>query len=166
MLTDTKLRGHAFFPCLPCNSRVNHFHADWLSSLKVKGRSLVSFLFGFLWKMFRIAAEVERGGGITFLFLPSFPQRVPSIRKTLYLFNFINHLKSPELGIWLSTWLSGKESACQCRRPRRCGFDPQVAKIPWSRKWQSAAVFLPRKFHDRGTWQATVSGVTRESDMT
>ena len=25
-------------------------------------------------------------------------------------------------------WLSGKESACQCRR---CGFDPWVRKITW-----------------------------------
>ena len=27
------------------------------------------------------------------------------------------------------------------------GFDPWVGKIPWSRKWQSALVFLPGKFH-------------------
>ena len=32
-------------------------------------------------------------------------------------------------------WLTGKESACQCRRHRRLGFDPWVRKIPWSRKW-------------------------------
>ena len=30
------------------------------------------------------------------------------------------------------------------------GFDPWVGKIPWSRKWQPALVFLPRKFH--GQW--------------
>ena len=29
-----------------------------------------------------------------------------------------------------------KESACQCRRPKRCRFDPWVMKIPWCRKWQ------------------------------
>ena len=29
---------------------------------------------------------------------------------------------------------SGKESVCQCRRPRRCGFDPWFRKIPWRRK--------------------------------
>ena len=38
--------------------------------------------------------------------------------------------------------LSGKESACQCRRP---GFDPWVGKIPWRRKWQHTPVFLPGK---------------------
>ena len=40
--------------------------------------------------------------------------------------------------------LSGKESACQCRR---YGFNPWVRKIPWRRAWQSTAVFMPREFH-------------------
>ena len=30
----------------------------------------------------------------------------------------------------LSRWLSGKESTCQCRRCRRCGFNLWVRKIP------------------------------------
>ena len=34
-----------------------------------------------------------------------------------------------------------KESAHQCRRPKRCRFDAWVVKIPWSRKWQPM-VFL------------------------
>ena len=42
---------------------------------------------------------------------------------------------------------SGKESAGQCRRRKGCGFNPWVGKIPWSRKWQPAPIFLPRKFH-------------------
>ena len=41
----------------------------------------------------------------------------------------------------------GKESACQCRKQRRCVFDPWVRKIPWRRAWQSTPVFLPGKFH-------------------
>ena len=41
----------------------------------------------------------------------------------------------------------GKESACQCRRCRRCGFDPWVGKIPWRRKWQPSPVSLPEKSH-------------------
>ena len=49
----------------------------------------------------------------------------------------------------LPRWHSGKESACQCRRYKRCGFDPRVRKIPWSRKWQPAPVFLPGKFHEQ-----------------
>ena len=36
-----------------------------------------------------------------------------------------------------------KESVCQCRRSKRCSFDPWVGKIPWSRKWQPTLVFLP-----------------------
>ena len=48
------------------------------------------------------------------------------------------------VGEGLPMWLSGKESACQCRR---CGFNPWVWKIPWSRKWQPTPVFLPGKFH-------------------
>jgi len=44
----------------------------------------------------------------------------------------------------LPRWLSGKESACQCRR---CCFDPWVGKIPWRRKWQPTPVFLLGESH-------------------
>ena len=44
----------------------------------------------------------------------------------------------------LPWWLSGKESACQCGRPK---FNPWVGKIPWRRKWQPTPVFLPGKSH-------------------
>ena len=39
----------------------------------------------------------------------------------------------------------GKESACQCRSRKGCGFDPWIGKIPWRRKWQPTAVFLAWK---------------------
>ena len=42
---------------------------------------------------------------------------------------------------------SGKESTCQCRRRKRCGFNPWVRKIPWRRRWHPIQVFLPEKFH-------------------
>ena len=42
---------------------------------------------------------------------------------------------------------SGKETACQCRRWKRCGFDPWVRKIPWRRAWQPTPVFLPEESH-------------------
>ena len=42
-----------------------------------------------------------------------------------------------------SLWLSGKGSAWQCRRRRRCRFDPWVGKIPWRREWQPTPVFFP-----------------------
>ena len=41
----------------------------------------------------------------------------------------------------------GKESACQCRRHKRHGFNPWVRMIPWRRKWQPTPVLLPGKFH-------------------
>ena len=46
-------------------------------------------------------------------------------------------------------WLSGKESACQCKRP---GFHPRVGKIPWRRKWQAIPIFFPGESMDRGAW--------------
>ena len=45
-----------------------------------------------------------------------------------------------------ASW-SGKEPACQCRRPKRGVCDPWVEKIPWSRKWQPTPVFLPGTSH-------------------
>ena len=36
---------------------------------------------------------------------------------------------------------------CQCKRRRRCRFNPWVGKIPCSRKWQPTPVCLPGKFH-------------------
>ena len=51
----------------------------------------------------------------------------------------------------LPRWLSGKESACQCRRWRGLSFDPWVRKIPWSRRRQVTPVFLPGKSHGQGS---------------
>ena len=42
----------------------------------------------------------------------------------------------------------GKESTCQCKRPR---YDPSVGKISWRRKRQSTPVFLPGKSHGQGS---------------
>ena len=54
---------------------------------------------------------------------------------------------------------SGKEPTCQCRRHRRCKFNPWVGKIPWRRKWQHTPVFLPM---NREAWWATFQGSCRE----
>ena len=35
----------------------------------------------------------------------------------------------------------------QCRRCKRCEFNPWVGKIPWRRKWKPISVFLLGKFH-------------------
>ena len=58
--------------------------------------------------------------------------------------------------------LSGKESACQCRR---LGFDLWVRKIPWGRKWQPTAVFVPEKFHGQRSQVDYSLWGHKESDM-
>ena len=63
---------------------------------------------------------------------------------------------------FLPAWHSDKESACQCRRHRRSGFDPWVRKIPWRREWQPTPVFLPGEFHgQRSLVGYIVHGVTK-----
>ena len=51
------------------------------------------------------------------------------------------------LGKLLPGGASGKESACQCRRRKRCGFHCQVRKIPCRRAWQPTPVFLTGESH-------------------
>ena len=41
--------------------------------------------------------------------------------------------------------MSGEEPTCQCRRRKRCRFNPWIGKIPWSRKEQLTPVSLPGK---------------------
>ena len=60
----------------------------------------------------------------------------------------------------IPSWLSGKELACQCRRYKRCGFNPWVGKIP-RRKWQPTPVFLPGKSQEQRSLAATVHGVAK-----
>ena len=43
--------------------------------------------------------------------------------------------------------INGKEPAWQCKRHKRCGFDPWVRKIPRRRAWQPTPVFLPGESH-------------------
>ena len=59
---------------------------------------------------------------------------------------------------FLFRWLSGKKSACQCRRHR---FNPWSRKIHWRRKWLPTPVFLPGKSHGSGAWWTTVHRITK-----
>ena len=63
-------------------------------------------------------------------------------------------------------WCSGKVSTCQCRRHRRCGFDPWVRKVLWRRKWQPTPVFLPGKFHGQKNLVVYSPRGHKESDTT
>ena len=65
---------------------------------------------------------------------------------------------------WLLRWHSGKESTCQRRRCKRCGFDPWVRKIPWSRKWQPTLIFLPGKFYGQRSLVGYSPWGRKESD--
>ena len=56
---------------------------------------------------------------------------------------------------------SGKESACQYRRCKRCRFDPWVGKIPWRRNWQHTPIAFPGKFHGQRSWWASVHGAAK-----
>ena len=61
----------------------------------------------------------------------------------------------------LPNWLSGQESACQCRRHKRHGFDLWVRKILCRRKWHPTPVPLPGNSMSRVAWQATVHGLSK-----
>ena len=59
-------------------------------------------------------------------------------------------------------WPQCKESTCQCRRPRH-RLNSWVRKIPWSRKWQPAPVFLPEKCHGQRSLVGYSPGGHKES---
>ena len=44
---------------------------------------------------------------------------------------------------------------------RKIELNPQVGKIPWSRKWQPTPVFLLEHPMDQGAWRATVHEVAK-----
>ena len=72
---------------------------------------------------------------------------------------------------WLSDWTElkgwgGKESACQCRRHKRCKFNPWIGKIPWRKKWQPTPVFLPGQFHGQRSLVGYSLWGCKELDMT
>ena len=61
---------------------------------------------------------------------------------------------------------SSKEPACQCRRHKRCGFNPWVRKIPWRRAWQLTPVFLLRESHGQRSLAGYSTWGRKESDTT
>ena len=64
-------------------------------------------------------------------------------------------------GTSLNCCASGKESACQCRRCKRLGFNPWVEEIPWRRKWRPTPVFLSGDFHGQRSLAGYSPGVAQ-----
>ena len=54
-----------------------------------------------------------------------------------------------------------KELACQCRRSKRCRFNPWFGEIPWRRAWQPTSVFLPEKSHG----QRSLEGYSQKTSL-
>ena len=61
---------------------------------------------------------------------------------------------------------SGKEPIWQCRRHKRCRFDPWVGKIPWRRAWQPTPAFLPGESHGQRSLAGYLPQGCKESDTT
>ena len=66
----------------------------------------------------------------------------------------------------LFRWFSGKESTCQCKRFRRLEFDPGSGRSPGGGNGNPFQYSCLGNPIDRGAWQATVHGVTKQLDMT
>ena len=60
----------------------------------------------------------------------------------------------------------GKESACNAGDAGKCGFNPQVGKIPWRRAWQPTPLFLPRESHGQRSLMGCSPQGRKESDTT
>ena len=61
---------------------------------------------------------------------------------------------------------SGKEPTCQCRRRKRCEFDPWVGKILWRRARHPTPVFLPGESHGQRSLAGYSPWDCKESYMT
>ena len=64
-----------------------------------------------------------------------------------FFFSFISFIMIYFIYSGFPGGTSGRELAYQCRRHKRCTFDPWVGKIPWRRLWQPTPVFLPGESH-------------------
>ena len=90
------------------------------------------------------------------------------IRRKLSPFLFLNKDDPQKLVLGNIRWRgfpcdsAGKESACQCRRHKRCEFDPWVGKMPWI----PTPVFLTGESHGQRSLVGYSPWGCKESDMT
>ena len=104
------------------------------------------------------------GVGSRSLFQRIFPTqgRNPGLPHCKRILHQLSHKGSPG-------GASGKESIGQCRRHKRCGFDPWIRKIPWRRARPPTPGFLPGETHGQRSlagyspWGHQVSHVTEKT---
>ena len=65
------------------------------------------------------------------------------------------------LVVGLPRWCSGKESACQCRKCKRCGSLPGLGRSPGVGNGNLLQQSCLENAMDRGAWWATDDGVTK-----
>ena len=58
------------------------------------------------------------------------------------------------------------KNPCQCRRHKRCWFNPWIRKIPWRRAQQPIPIFLPGESHQQRCVVAYSPQGCKESDTT
>ena len=92
--------------------------------------------------------------------------QAPSLRILIATVGMEDGINTPPRKVGFPGGSSGKESACQLRRRKRCGFNPWVRKIPWRRKWQPTPVFLPGKLHGQQSLVGYCPCCHKESDST
>ena len=63
-------------------------------------------------------------------------------------------------------WGSGKEATCQCRRCRRCRFDPWEGKIPWTLEEEDFSRYACLKNPTEEPGRPQSIGVTKEFGVT
>ena len=78
----------------------------------------------------------------------------------------VPHCIYPCISWWtdFSGGARGKEVSCQCRRYKRCWFNPWVRKIPWRRAWQPTPIFLSGESHGQRSLAGYSPWGCKESD--
>ena len=89
----------------------------------------------------------------------------------MYIYYIVQQISALNNLLVASLWgfpggSDGKESACQCSKYKRCGFDLWVGKIPWRRGWLPIPVFLTGKSHGQRSLAGYSPWGLKESDTT
>jgi len=96
--------------------------------------------------------------------LPSWPEAANIMNLVwVLLVCFKNTFKYTYTPLGLSRWLSGKESACQCRR---CALIPGLGGSPGEGNGNRLQYTCLGNPMDRRAWQATAHGAAKELDAT